>query len=104
MKPLPPPDWDRIAATEKCQRRLREKRRFVIPATLFFIVYYFALPVLVGYFPGFMSRRVLGPLNIAYVFALSQFGMAWTIAWLYVRAAERFDKLALELKKDGENR
>ena len=104
MKPLPPPDWDRIAATEKFQRLLREKRRFVIPATLFFIVYYFALPVLVGYFPGFMSRRVLGPLNIAYVFALSQFGMAWTIAWLYVRAAERFDKLALELKKDGESR
>ena len=104
MKPLPPPDWDRIAGTEKFQRLLKEKRRFVIPATFFFIVYYFALPVLVGYFPGFMSRRVLGPLNIAYVFALSQFGMAWTIAWLYVRAAERFDKLALELKKDGESR
>ena len=104
MKPLSPPDWDRIAATEKFQRLLREKRRFVIPATFFFIVYYFALPVLVGYFPGFMSRRVLGPLNIAYVFALSQFGMAWTIAWLYVRAAGRFDKLALELKKDGESR
>jgi len=104
MKPLQPSDWDRIAITEKFQQLLREKRRFVIPATLFFIVYYFALPVLVGYFPRFMSRRVLGPLNIAYVFALSQFAMAWTIAWLYVRAAERFDKLALQLKNDGESR
>ena len=102
MRPLQPEDWDRIAVTEKFQRLLREKRRFVIPATLFFIVYYFALPVLVGYFPTLMSRRVLGPLNIAYVFALSQFVMAWTIAWLYVRAAERFDKLALQLKNDGE--
>jgi uncharacterized membrane protein (DUF485 family) len=104
MKPLQPEDWDRIALTEKFQQLLREKRRFVIPATLFFIIYYFALPVLVGYFPGFMSRRVLGPLNIAYIFALSQFLMAWTIAWLYVRAAERFDKLALQLKNDGERR
>jgi uncharacterized membrane protein (DUF485 family) len=104
MRPLQPEDWDRIALTEKFQQLLREKRRFVIPATLFFIVYYFALPVLVGYFPGFMSRRVLGPLNIAYIFALSQFLMAWTIAWLYVRAAERFDKLALQLKNDGERR
>ena len=102
MRSLQPEDWDRIAVTEKFQRLLREKRRFVIPATLFFIVYYFALPVLVGYFPTLMSRRVLGPLNIAYVFALSQFVMAWTIAWLYVRAAERFDKLALQLKNDGE--
>ena len=104
MRPLQPEDWDRIALTEEFQQLLREKRRFVIPATLFFIVYYFALPVLVGYFPGFMSRRVLGPLNIAYIFALSQFLMAWTIAWLYVRAAERFDKLALQLKNDGERR
>ncbi len=104
MRPLQPEDWDRIALTEKFQQLLREKRRFVIPATLFFIIYYFALPVLVGYFPGFMSRKVLGPLNIAYIFALSQFLMAWTIAWLYVRAAERFDKLALQLKNDGERR
>ena len=104
MKLLQPPDWDQIAVTEKFQQLLREKRRFVIPATVFFIVYYFALPVLVGYFPGLMSKRVLGPLNIAYVFALSQFGMAWTIAWLYVRAAERFDRLAQQLKSDGERR
>jgi uncharacterized membrane protein (DUF485 family) len=31
---------------------------------------------------------------VAYLFALSQFFMAWIIAWLYVRAAGRFDKLA----------
>jgi len=104
MKLLQPSDWDQIAVTEKFQQLLREKRRFVIPATVFFIVYYFALPVLVGYFPGLMSKKVLGPLNIAYIFALSQFGMAWTIAWLYVRAAERFDKLAQQLKNDGERR
>lgn len=59
------PDWDRIAATDEFQALLREKRRFVVPATLFFIVYYFALPVLVGYFPAFMSTRVIGPINLA---------------------------------------
>ena len=31
--------------------------------------------------------------NIAYLFALSQFFMAWVIAALYLRAAARFDKL-----------
>ena len=96
------PDWDRIAETEKFHSLLREKRRFVVPATLFFIVYYFALPVLVGYFPAFMSTRVIGPINLAYLFALSQFVMAWIIAWLYVRASERFDRLAQQLKSEGE--
>src|SRR5690242_6863562 len=99
---MQPSDWERIASTESFRRLLREKRRFVIPATVFFIVYYFALPILVGYFPKFMSRRVFGPVNIAYVFALSQFVMAWIVAALYVRAAGRFDKLADRLKTDGE--
>ncbi len=103
-RPLVQADWDRIASTEKFRSLLFAKRRFVVPATLFFIVYYFALPILVGYLPQLMSRKVLGPLNIAYLFALSQFVMAWIVAWLYVRAAERFDKLALELKRDGEGR
>jgi uncharacterized membrane protein (DUF485 family) len=101
-RPLQAADWERIASTTKFRLLLREKRRFVVPATFFFIIYYFALPVLVGYFPEFMSTPVLGPVNLAYLFALSQFLMAWILAWLYVRAAERFDKHANELKLDGE--
>jgi uncharacterized membrane protein (DUF485 family) len=65
----------------------------VILATVFFVSYYFALPVLVGYAPELMSTPVWGPVNIAYLFALSQFFVAWGIAWLYVRAANRFDEM-----------
>ncbi|PYS59238.1 MAG: DUF485 domain-containing protein [Acidobacteria bacterium] len=72
---------------------VRAKLRFIIPATLFFVIYYFALPVLVGYAPALMSKRVIGVVNIAYLFALSQFFMAWIIAALYLRAAARFDKM-----------
>jgi len=72
---------------------LRAKLRFIVPATVFFVVYYFALPVLVGYAPALMARKVFGVVNIAYLFALSQFFMAWIIAGLYIRAASRFDKM-----------
>jgi len=41
-----------------------------------------------------MATPVIGPVNLAYLFALSQFFMAWLIAFLYVRAANRFDRLA----------
>ena len=87
-------DWDRVAAMAEFRQLVAEKRRFIVPAVIFFIVYYFALPVLVGFAPGLMGRRVLGVVNIAYLFALSQFFMAWILAALYVRAAGRFDEMA----------
>jgi uncharacterized membrane protein (DUF485 family) len=76
---------------------LLAKKGFVVPATIFFVVYYFALPVLVGYAPEMMNKKILGPVNLAYLFALSQFFMAWAIAWLYVRAARKFDNFGTRI-------
>ncbi len=87
-------EWDRLAALADFRALIAAKRRFIVPATVFFIVYYFALPVLVGYAPRLMAAKVFGVINVAYLFALSQFFMAWIIAVLYVRAASRFDKMA----------
>ena len=97
----PPPakktDWDIVSHNPEFEDLMAAKARFIVPATVFFIVYYFALPILVGYAPKFMSTPVIGPLNIAYLFALSQFFMAWIIALLYMRAAGRFDDRAKRL-------
>jgi uncharacterized membrane protein (DUF485 family) len=93
-------DWN--ARSPRFAALLREKKRFIVPATAFFLIYYFALPVLVGYFPDFMKRRVIGPVNIAYLFALSQFGLAWVLAWIYMRAAVRFDSMAEQIRSEGE--
>jgi uncharacterized membrane protein (DUF485 family) len=87
-------DWEKLAGSERFRNLLKAKRRFIVPAMIFFVVYYFALPVLIGYARSFMETRVWGPVNLAYLFALSQFFMAWIIAALYVRAAARFDKMA----------
>jgi uncharacterized membrane protein (DUF485 family) len=87
-------DWARLAATAEFKALLKAKARFVVPATVFFIVYYFSLPLLVGYAPQLMARKVFGVVNVAYLFALSQFFMAWLLAWAYVRAAARFDEMA----------
>ena len=86
-------DWDRVAAEPEFKSLLASKRRFIVPATVFFVVYYFALPVLVGYAPRLMETRVLG-VNLAYLFALSQFFMVWAVAALYVRAAGGWDAVA----------
>ena len=87
-------DWDRLAALDEFKALLAAKRRFIVPAAVFFILYYFALPVLVGYAPRLMAAKVFGVVNVAYLFALSQFFVAWAVAALYVRAAGRFDAMA----------
>jgi uncharacterized membrane protein (DUF485 family) len=92
--------WEQVSRSDEFKQLLAAKAAFVVPATIFFVAYYFALPVLVGYAPGFMQRKVLGPINIAYLFALSQFFVAWIIAFLYVRAARGFDERAAKLLRD----
>ncbi len=97
--------WDRVQEMDEFRLLILAKKEFVIPATVFFVVYYFMLPILVGYAPELMSRKVWGAVNWAYLFALSQFFMAWGIAFAYVAAAKKFDKYGAHiletLKKEG---
>ena len=95
------PDWSRIAASPRFQHLLAVKKAFIVPVFLVFLVYYLLLPVLVGYAPGLMSTRVIGPVTLAYLFALSQFLIGWVIAWLYLRASARFDALIRDLLNDS---
>src|SRR4051812_13726251 len=93
MSTTPSPDWSAIERTAEFRALIQAKRAFVVPATLFFVAYYFALPVLVGYWPDLMSTRVIGHINVAYLFALSQFAMAWALMAAYVRRARTFDRM-----------
>jgi len=86
--------WDQVAAMSEYKALLAAKKAFIVPATIFFIVYYFALPILVGYAPAFMSTKIIGDVNLAYLFALSQFFMAWILAWVYLRRAGVWDNMA----------
>jgi uncharacterized membrane protein (DUF485 family) len=90
-------NWNAIAAEPEFKDLLSAKARFIIFATIFFIIYYFTLPVLVGWFPQVMDRKVIGQVNWAYLFALSQFFMAWILAFLYVGAAAGWDRQAAAL-------
>jgi uncharacterized membrane protein (DUF485 family) len=90
-------DWNAIAADPEFKQLLSAKARFILLATIFFIIYYFTLPVLVGWFPELMDRKVIGEINLAYLFALSQFFMAWILAFLYVGAAAGWDRQAATL-------
>ena len=78
----------------------RRHSRFVWPATIFFLVYYMALNVLAGTSPDLMGKKLFGEFTFGYLFALSQFVMAFVVAWVYARwAARRMDPLAADLRE-----
>lgn len=97
MSEKSPVNWEKLEEKPEFRTLLARKKAFIIPATIFFLVYYLALPILVGYWPDLMKKKVWGEVNIAYVFALSQFFMAWIMAFLYVRVAAKWDKSAAEV-------
>ena len=78
----------------------RRHNRFVWPMTVFFLIYYLALPFLAGTAPGLMGTKVFGQFTFGYLFALSQFVMAFVVAWYYSRwARQRLDPLAGEVRE-----
>jgi uncharacterized membrane protein (DUF485 family) len=97
MTKPPTHDWTGIANDPAFHELKRARRRFTIPATIFFLCYYISLPILVGFCPALMKTPVWGKVNVAYLFALSQFIMTWTLCALYVRASRRWDVMNAKL-------
>lgn len=83
------------ASEPELEELSRRHNRFVWPMTVFFLIYYLALPFLAGQAPGLMGRKVFGQFTFGYLFALSQFLMAFIVAWVYSRwARSRLDPIA----------
>jgi uncharacterized membrane protein (DUF485 family) len=72
---------------------------------VFSVAYYFLLPVGAAYFQDLFKVKVYGPVNVGILFALSEFIVAWAIAFYYARKANaEFDTAAAELARDFEKR
>jgi uncharacterized membrane protein (DUF485 family) len=88
-------DWVAAERSPEFRELIAKRRRFVLPATIFFLLWYFGFIVLAGYAEDFMGESVYEGLTVGYVLALTQFVMVWVLAWLYLRKADReFDPLA----------
>ena len=70
-----------------------KKRRFIIPMTIFFMIFYFLLPIFTSY-TTFLNTPAIGDISWTWIFAFSQFIMVWVLSSIYVRKASSFDKEA----------
>jgi uncharacterized membrane protein (DUF485 family) len=92
----------RIAGSKRFKDLLAVKRMFIVPALAFFLLDFVGFVAIVGYVPKVASIRVMGTVNVAYLFALLQFVLGWTIAGLYLMASEKFDRLTKDVLAQSE--
>ena len=95
-------NWQLIVADPRFQALHRKKTSFLWGLMVFSIVYYFLLPIGAAYFQDLFKVKVWGPVNVGLLFALSEFVVAWGIAFIYSRRANtEFDAMAAELIRDA---
>ena len=88
-----------VQRSEAFQEVRRRYRRFVVPATLAFLVWYLAYVVTAITAPGLMARPVAGAVNVAMVAGLGQFLTTFLLTGAYARHARlRRDRAALDLR------
>jgi uncharacterized membrane protein (DUF485 family) len=87
-------DWDAIERSPEFRELVTRRRRFVVPATIFFMAWYLGFILLAGYAPDFMGESIYEGFTVGYALALTQFVMVWGLAAWYLRKADReFDPL-----------
>jgi uncharacterized membrane protein (DUF485 family) len=94
----PQVDWAAIARSPEFRELIAARRRFVLPATIFFLAWYLGFILLAGYAPDFMARSVYQGLTVGYCLALTQFVVVGVLGLMYLRRADRvYDPLAAKV-------
>lgn len=98
-------DWAAISNDPRFQSLHSKKQGFLWGLMVFSVIYYFLLPVGAAYFQEIFKVKVFGPINVGLLFALSEFIVAWGIAFYYSkRANTEFDAMARELTAEFEKK
>jgi uncharacterized membrane protein (DUF485 family) len=88
----------KIIQSSAFQQLIREKRRFIVSATLFFMIFYFMLPLSISFFPDVMNKPFFHQFTWAWGFAFAQFIMVWGVGLIYFYKAKRYDKTVEKIK------
>ena len=81
---------ERLIQTEEFADLIKRKKAFIIPTTIFFLIFYFTLPILAAY-TKVLHTEVLGTITGAWIFAGLQFLLVWICGFIYVKKSENYD-------------
>jgi uncharacterized membrane protein (DUF485 family) len=95
-------EWERIERLPEFRELVARRRRFVVPATAFFLVWYFGFIVLAGYAEDFMGTSLIDGFTVGYGLALTQFVMVAVLGLSYLRYSERhLDPLRVRIAEEA---
>ncbi|MCZ8513628.1 DUF485 domain-containing protein [Paenibacillus filicis] len=89
-----------IARSSRFQTLIASKKRFLLPMSIFFFAFYFALPLLTSY-TKILNASAFGPISLAWVFAFAQFIMTWVLCMVYSRKAAEYDLMIEEIRSEN---
>jgi uncharacterized membrane protein (DUF485 family) len=93
-------DWAAVERSPEFRELIAARRRFVLPATIFYLAWYLGFILLAGYAPDFMARSVYQGLTVGYCLALTQFVVVGVLGIMYLRRADRvYDPLAEKVRQ-----
>ena len=84
-------DYEKVQSSPQFKQFLSRKKKFIVPLTVFFMIFYFLLPIFTSY-TTFLNTPAIGDISWTWIFAISQFVMVWVLSSIYVKKAASFDK------------
>ncbi|MFC7370677.1 DUF485 domain-containing protein [Fictibacillus iocasae] len=89
-------EYTSIATSPAFKDLMRKKRNFILPSTIFFFLFYFALPIMTAY-TTILNEKAIGDITWAWLFAFSQFVMTWSLCVIYSKRAAKFDEMTSKI-------
>jgi uncharacterized membrane protein (DUF485 family) len=81
-------DWLAIERSEEFKELVTERRKFLVPATIVFLVGAIGYLLVAAFVPGVMGWQIIDGLPFAWLAAVSQVLLTWALTWAYLRKAD----------------
>ncbi|RFU62529.1 DUF485 domain-containing protein [Peribacillus glennii] len=93
-------DYDKVVQSSSFKELMQQKKNFIIPMSIFFMVFYFTLPVMTAY-TTVLNQPAIGAISWAWIFAFAQFVMTVSLCMIYTRKARKFDEIVDRITKEA---
>ncbi|MCJ1909670.1 DUF485 domain-containing protein [Planococcus ruber] len=93
------PDFLAIESSAGFKELMKKKKAFLIPTTILFLGLYLLFNFIISY-SSILEASFIGDISWVWVFAFSLFAMTWILVTVYMKRAEKFDKMAQDTLKD----
>ncbi|WP_166395157.1 DUF485 domain-containing protein [Rubrobacter marinus] len=95
--------WEQVERTSAFAELVKAKKAFIVPAMLFFFVFFTAWTALGG-LTTVLDGRAFGAVTWATVFGFAQFVVVLVLLHLYTARAKKWDRLVEEARREAPER